>query len=277
MTDSSDLGRPLSTKLSPNDAEVIRCAVRTATSYFGMPIGRLDGGASWVDAAMRGKSTMTATVAERLFGLVQRPEISLIGKKRPQGPSLAETQLAIDLHTADPQGCPLYQTPTLEYLNLIFAAARTVERYARAFPGSVLFVLPGSAQAVAESLADEINDAQILGQIGRSRRRKLVKFLSFYFELAERPLKTEKGESILGTLNALGIDYNAQTAARINEALPNERVSDPIPGLVALVEAEDQREKVLLTKASKKEARGKRRVTLRRNVDALYKDAPGPL
>jgi hypothetical protein len=163
---------------------------------------------------------MTATVAERLFGLVQKPDLSLIGKKPPQGPSLAETQRAIDLHTADSEGCPLYQTPTLEYLNLIFAATRTIERYARAFPGSVLFVLPGSAQAVAESLADEINDSQILGPIGRSRRRKLVKFLSFYFELAEQPLKTEKGESILGTLNTLGIDYNAQTAARINEALP---------------------------------------------------------
>jgi hypothetical protein len=178
---------------------------------------------------------MTATVAERLFGLVQKPDIGLIGEKPPQGPSLSETQQAIDKHTEDPEGCPLYQTPTLEYLNLIFAATRTVERYARAFPGSVLFVLPGSAQAAAESLADEINDAQILGQIGRSRRRKLVKFLSFYFELAERPLKTEKGESILGTLNTLGIDYNAQTAARINEALPDEKISDPTPGLVALI------------------------------------------
>jgi hypothetical protein len=219
---------------------------------------------------------MTAIVAERLFRLVERPDISLIGGKPPQGPSMAETQSAIDLHTADPEGCPLYQTPTLEYVHLIFAAARTIERYARAFPGSVLFVLPGSAQAVAESFADEINDAQILGQIGRSRRRKFVKFLSFYFELAERPLKTEKGESILGTLNALGIDYNAQTAARINEALPNEKASDPIPNLMALFEAEAQREKVLLEKASKKGSRGKRKVTLRRNIDALYKDAPGP-
>jgi hypothetical protein len=47
---------------------------------------------------------MTATVAERLFGLVQKPDISLIGEKAPQGPSMAETQSAIDLHTADPEG-----------------------------------------------------------------------------------------------------------------------------------------------------------------------------
>ena len=167
MIGSSDVGRPPSAKLSANDAEVIRCAVRTATSYFGIPIGRLDRGASWVAAAMRGDSTMTASVAERLFRLVQHPDISLIGEKTPQGPSLAETQRAIDLHTADPEGSPLNQTPTLEYLNLIFSAARTIERYARAIPGSVLFVLPGSARAVAQSLTDEINDAQILGQIGR--------------------------------------------------------------------------------------------------------------
>jgi len=130
-----------------------------------------------------------------------------------------------------------------------------------------LFVLPGSAPAVAESLADEINDAEILGHIGRSRRRKLVKFLSFYFELAERPLKTEKGESILGTLNALGIDYTARTAARINEALPNEKASDPTPNLTALCEAEAQREKVLLEQASKKGARGKRKVVMPRIRD----------
>ena len=219
---------------------------------------------------------MTAAVAERLFRLVEKPDLSLIGEKPPQGPSLADTQRAIDLHTADPEGYPLYQTPTLEYIHLLFAAARAIERYARAFPGSVLFVLPGSAQAVSESLADEINDAQILGQICRSRRRKFIKFLSGYFELAERPLNTEKGKSILGTLNTLGIDYNAQTAARINESLPNEKVSDSIPNLKALIEAEAQREKVLLEKASKKQRRGKRNVTLRRNTDVLYRDAPGP-
>ena len=58
--------------------------------------------------------------------------------------------------------------------------------------------------------------------------------------------------------------------------LTSWRVSDPIPGLKALIEAEAQREKVLLKKASKTRARGKRKVTLRRNVDALYKDAPDP-
>lgn len=117
---------------------------------------------------------------------------------------------------------------------------------------------------------------RFFGQIGRSRRRKFIKFLSGYFELAERPLNTEKGKSILGTLNTLGIDYNAQTAARINESLPNEKVSDSIPNLKALIEAEAQREKVLLEKASKKQRRGKRNVTLRRNTDVLYRDAPGP-
>jgi hypothetical protein len=212
---------------------------------------------------------MTATVAERLFSLVQKPDLNLIGGKPPQGPSITETERAIDLHTEDPEGCPLYQTPTLEYIHLIFAATRTVERYARAFPGSVLFVLPGSAQAVAESLADEINDAQILGQIGRSRRRKFVKFLSFYFELAERPLKTKKGESILGTLNTLGIDYNAQTAARIDEALPNEKASDPTPNLMALAEAEAQREKVLAERRQKKASRSKRRVLMPRIREKL--------
>jgi len=267
MTASSDLGRPPETKLNRNDAEVIRCAVRAATSYFGIPIGQLGGGASWVAAAMRGESTMTATVAVRLFRLVQQPDISLIGKKRPQGPSLAETQLAIRDHSLDPEGCPLYQTPTLEYIQLIFAATRTIERYARAFPGSVLFVLPGSAQAVAESLADEINDAQILGPIGRSRRRRIVKFLSFYFGLAEQPLRTEKGEAILGTLNAIGITNNLLTAARINEALPGEKVSDPIPSALTLFGAEMHRQKVLSETPLKKASPRKRRVIMPRIRD----------
>jgi hypothetical protein len=67
------------------------------------------------------------------------------------------------------------------------------------------------------------NDARVLGEIGRSRRGKLVEFLSFYFELPERPLKSENGLAILGTLNALGINYNAQTGARINERCPMRR------------------------------------------------------
>ena len=108
---------------------------------------------------------------------------------------------------------------------------------------------------------------RFLGKSADSRRRQLVKFLSFYFELAERPLKTESGQSILGTLNALGIDNNAQTAARINEALPNEKVSDPTQGLTALLAAEAQREKVLAEPRPKKSTRGKRRVTMPRIRD----------
>ena len=138
-------------------------------------------------------------------------------------------------------------------------------------------MLPGSAQAVAESLADEINDAQILGPIGRSRRRKLVKFLSFYFELAERPLKTEKGEAILGSLNALAIANNLLTAARINEALPGEKLSDPVPSVLTLIaEPQLRRAEVLSEIPRKKASPSKRRVTMPRIRKEQHKDAPGP-
>ena len=272
-TRSDSDGRPLAPKLSVNDAELVRCAVRATTRYFGIPIGQLGGGAGWVGEAMRSGNPMTATTAERLFRLAQQFDLGLIGRKSPQGPSLAETQRAIDSHTADPKGCPLYQTPTLEYLNPNFPGTRTVERYARAFPGSVLFVLPGSAQAVAESLADEINHAQIYaqipGQIGRSERRKLVEFLSFYFGLAERPLKTPKGQKILGTLNVLGIEHNAQTLANVKKALPQDNFADPAPTLDWLIEAETQREKILAETAAKKRPRSKRKVIMRRIKDSL--------
>ncbi|MGB9651775.1 MAG: hypothetical protein WCB01_08230, partial [Candidatus Cybelea sp.] len=147
---------------------------------------------------------------------------------------------------------------------------RTVERYARAFPGSVVFVLPGSAPAVAESLADEINDERILGAIGRSRRRKLVKFLSFYFGLAERPLQTEAGKEILGTLNALAIANNLMVAAGINEAFADGKVTDPVPSGLVLMNAELRRQEVLAEPPRKKASPSKRNVTLLRNTKALF-------
>lgn len=267
MTSDSSGGRPRANKLSSQDAELVRCAVRAAARYFGIAIKDLDNSESWVSAAMRHGSAMTATVAERLFLLVQKPDWNLVGRKRPQGPSLRETQEAIDRHSADSDAHPLNQTPTLEYIHLMFTATRIIERYARPFPGSAFFVLPGTAQGVAESLADELADTEILGQIGRSRRRKLVEFLSFYFELGERPLKTEAGERILGTLNALGVAHTLQTTAQINQLFPEEKASDPTPALEALVEAETQREKMLAEKWSKKAPRKKRRVVMPRIRD----------
>jgi hypothetical protein len=267
VTSNSSLGRPRANKLSPQDAELVRCAVRASTRYFGITIKGLDNGASWVAAAMRTGSAMTATTAERLFLLVQKPDKNLVGRKRPQGPSMGETQQSVDRHSADPDAYPLNQTPTLEYIHLIFTATRIIELYARPFPGSVFFVLPGAAQGVAESLADELADTEILGKIGRSRRRKLVEFLSFYFELGERPLKTETGRGVLGTLNALGVAYTRQTAAQINQALPEENVSDPMPAVNSLIEAEAAREKMLAGKWSKKVARKKRRVVMPRIRD----------
>jgi hypothetical protein len=269
VSHGGDQGRPPSNKLSSDDAELVRGAVRAATRYFGIAIKDLDGGASWVAAAMRKGSPLTVSVAERLFRLVQQPDEKLIGKKPPQGPSFEETQTAIDRHSEDPENCPLEQTPTLAYINLMFTAARTVERYARAFPGSVLFVLPGSARSVAESPAGEMADAQILGQIGPSRRRKLIDFLHFYFKLGETPLRTEEGQKILGTLNSLGIVHNLKTAAEINRALPDEHFNDPMPGLEALWGAEMRRNEVLAS-PKKRRARRKRKATLRRNVDALF-------
>ena len=185
MDGAGNQGRPRANKLSPEDAALVRSAVRAASRYFGIAIKDLAGGASWVAAAMRGGSPLAASVAERLFRLVQQPDEKLVGKKPPQGPSMAEMQTAIDLHSSDRDAHPLHQTPTLEYIHLIFTATRTIERYARPFPGSVFFVLPDSSQAIAESLADELADEQLFGQIGRSRRLKLIKFLSFYFDLVK--------------------------------------------------------------------------------------------
>jgi hypothetical protein len=181
---------------------------------------------------------------------------------------MLETQEAIDRHSADPEGAPLQETPTLQYINLMFIAARVVHRYTTPMPGSVVFVLPDSARAVAESLADEIIDEGIFGEVGRARRRHLVKFLTFYFGLAEAPLKAESSRELLAELNGLGLSHMIATNMLLNEAYPDDPPFDTEPVEDALAQAEARRAEVI-AQSQNKAPRKKRDVRLPRIRDLL--------
>ena len=270
----TEQGRPRGNMLLAEDAEIVRSAVKAATRYFGIRLQDLDRGGKWVTVAMRNASPLSVEIAERLFLAVQRPDKLLVRGKPAQGPSLLETQKAIELHRNDPAAHPLQQNPAMDYINAIFAAARVVELYARPMPGSNIFVIPGTALSLAKAIIDAIVEDLPPQIVGARSRRKLVERLAFYLDLSERPLRGVDGKALLPQLLKLGLHNRRELTSAINEQMPEENFFDIGPAVDALATAEEQRSAE--PDSAAKRTRRKRQVVMPRIRRVVTEDAPDP-
>jgi hypothetical protein len=256
------VGRPPSAMLFPNDAATVRDAVKAATRYYGIRVQDLDKESNWVTTAMRKSTEMSTETAERLFRRVQQPDAALVKAKPAKGMSLREAQAVIERFKEDPEANPLPQDPTLDYILKMFEAARVVNNYARPFPGSTLFVTPGTSQRMAELLVESFVE-EIPGRVfSEELRNLLVGHLSFYFRLAERPLRDVQNKALLDNLNVVGQVNRFLVTTQLSESLPQEELYDPVPGVVmgALIAADTQR----TAKPNPKPAPPKRKQSKRR-------------
>jgi hypothetical protein len=234
------MGRPPAIVLLPDDAQIVRDAVTAATRYYG--IRQQDLG-SWVIAAMRKSAEMSVETAERLFRRVQQPDASLVKGKPAKGMTLLDAQSVIKLHAEDPEANPLPEDPAIEYVLKMFEVARVVNYYARPMPGSTFFVLPKTSRQTAEAIVESFAEETQGLVFGDEVRRKLVEHLSFYFEVAERPLREVQNKTLLDNLGKLGLLNRFDLANELGKSYPEEELYDPVPGTIieALVTAETQR------------------------------------
>jgi hypothetical protein len=226
--------------LLPADAQIVRDSVTAATRYYG--IRQQDLG-SWVIAAMRRSGEMSVETAERLFLKVLLPDPSLVKGKRAKGMPLLEAEAAIKLHVEDPATNPLPQDPAVEFKLKMFEAERVVSEYARPFSGSTLFVIPGTSQRMAELLIESFTEEVQDLVFGEELQRRLVAHLSYYFELAERPLKEIQNKTLLDNLRTLGLLNRLDITNELRKSSSEEELYDPIPQRVidARTAAETQR------------------------------------
>ena len=192
---------------------------------------------------MRKSAEMSVETAERLFRTVQQPDASLVKGKPAKGMPLLEAQAAIKRHAEDPETNPLPQDPTIEYIHKMFEAARVIDNYARPMPGSTLFVIPGTSQQMAEVLVETFAEEVPGLTFGEELQRRLVDHLSFYFKVAERPLRELQNKTLLDRLGDLGLLNRFDLTDELGKSFPEEELYDPIPRTVieALVAAEAQR------------------------------------
>jgi hypothetical protein len=226
--------------LLPKDAVIVREAVKAATRYYGIRQQDLGG---WVTAAMRKSAAMSVESAERLFLVVLLPDASLVKRKRAKGMPLLDAETAIKLHAEDPETNPLPQDPAVEYKLKMFEAERVVSEYARPMLGSTLFVIPGTSQRMAELLIESFTEEAQGLVFGEELQRRLVGHLSYYFEVAERPLKELKNKTLLDNLRKLGLLNRLDITNELRKSFPEEELYDPIPQMVidARTAAETQR------------------------------------
>lgn len=261
-------GRRPPVMLSPEHAAVVRRAVKTATRYYGIKISDLADGSRWVTTAMRSSTPLSLDVAVRLYRLVQVPPAHLTGKKPPQGPSLAEIAPTVLRFRDDPIANPIPDNATSAYLDSIFEAAAILNLYVTPFPGSAIFVVPGIASSLAQSLVDSFMQEITRAQMTKAAREKLVLFLEHAFKTAERPLYTEYGRQLLPHLMRLGVANRREFTRLISEQFPDQISDDFETRLSAHVDAEERRLSAL-QKEPKKRARRKRRLTMPRIRDSL--------
>lgn len=238
------LGRPPAIMLIAKDSAIVREAVKAATRYYGIRLQGLDKESSWVTPAMRKSTPMSVETAERLFRKVQQPDESLVKGKPAKGMSLRDAQTAIERNAEDPETNPLpLQDPAFEYICKMSEAAKVVNAYARPMPGSTLFIIPGTSQPMAEALVESFVDEIPRGAFGEQLQRRLIDHLSFYFQVAERPLKEIPNKPLLDNLNRLGQLNRFDLANELGKSFPEEELYDPLPRAVieALIAAEAQR------------------------------------
>ena len=220
------MGRPAAIMLLPKDAQIVRDAVTAATHYYGM---RQQDLGSWVIGAMRKSAAMSVEIAERLFCLVLLPDASLVKRKRAKGMSLLDAETVIKLHVEDSATNPLPQDPAVEYKLKMFEAERVVSEYARPCLGSTLFVIPGTSQRMAELLIESFTEEAQDLVFGEELQRRLVSHLSYYFEVAERPLKEIQNKTLLDNLRILGLLNRLDITNQLRISFPEEELYDPSP------------------------------------------------
>jgi hypothetical protein len=215
----SRVGRPLSINIAPDDAKLLREAVKLASRYYGIRLQDL-GASSWITAAMRKKAAMSIDTALALLEFISHPPPALVGKKRPQGTSIPSVVQQLK-QSLDQNGVGLQLQPddlerlkgdiAAQYYAYANFAGLLMQKYQLPLPGTAVFVMPGTARLAAAKLAELLP----LDHLGRQRKRDIVETLEFYFELGEKPLESELGKKLIPRLTYLSLAENLRTMADI--------------------------------------------------------------
>lgn len=249
-------GRPASATLYPEHAELIRKAVKAAAKYYGVRIEDLGRPSKWIIDAMRTTRPLSVAAAVRLIDAIDHIDPSLIGAKVPQGPTLEEMWSASRQAQSDSAVKPSLN-PTIEYFGSTFLAHLILERYTAPIPGSVIFVLPGASNAVAEHLAD-IASAHGLA---KNKRRQVFEQFAAFLKDAETPLESDLGKKLIPRLTVLRTINNLNLMVAIQDATTHEDPFGIIERVQATITAEAARDNT--RKVDKKaKPRKKRRVVL---------------
>jgi hypothetical protein len=212
-------GRPQNITIAPEDAKILRDAVKLTAKYFGIRLQDL-GDPSWMAAAMRKKAPMSVETAFELLDIITHPKPELVARKRPQGSSTAMVMRTLLEKSADAEsrGDQDYEWAKEDVAAQYFAfcnfAGLIMMKYKMPLPGTAVFVMPGTSRLVASMLTSLLP----LDTLGKKHRREVTETLERYFELGEKPFATVLGKEIVPRLTYASLAENLRETAKTLKA-----------------------------------------------------------
>ncbi|MGA8098217.1 MAG: hypothetical protein WB810_06110 [Candidatus Cybelea sp.] len=158
---------------------------------------------------------MSVETALLFLAYITRPNPKLVGKKRPQGSTTKEAferflELGLGEENA-PRELPaaLMDDAAAQYYAWSSTAALIMQKYQTPLPGTAVFVMPGTSRLVVQKLLSLLP----LGNVGKATVRRIAEALERYFELGERPLRTDLGKRLVPRLTYLSLGENLRVVA----------------------------------------------------------------
>jgi hypothetical protein len=224
-------GRPPRVTISSEDAKIVREAMKLAARYYGIRLQDLGPGGSWITRAMRTKAPMSVETGLALHTFITHPKPGLVGKKRPQGTptgKIMQRYITLRQETGEELSSEAFgeveDDVGARFMGFANMAALMLQKYRLPFPGTAVFVMPGTSRVVAQKLIALFPDGSIKKQYTRDIEEMLVR----YFESGEKPLQSELGKKLIPRLTILSLAENLRDVASYlkEEGWPDEELGN---------------------------------------------------
>jgi len=154
---------------------------------------------------------MPVETAEELLKVIAHPRPGLVGKRRPQGTSgRAIMERFVALRRQLGENPPVESFADVKddvgarFIGFGNMAALILQKYLLPYPGTAVFVMPGTSRLVVQKLIE----AFPIGSIKKQRAKDIEDALVPYFELGEKPLEADHGKELIPRLTILSLIEN---------------------------------------------------------------------
>jgi hypothetical protein len=123
----------------------------------------------------------------------------------------------------------------------VIEAAQIINFYVAPLPGSTFFSMPGTALSNAKNVVDSFIEEPASKGMSSGVARALVDHLTYYFDVAERPLRHPERRALVEQLSTVALANRFDLEHETRNASPAEPNRDTMEIIDAITAAEKRR------------------------------------